>query len=510
MEKPSAGEREGRSSGVEEADAVPLSSYVLAIARWWREILLFGVAAAALGASGIFALDILLPKYTASTDVAILGRKSEVAIDERFTAVNSDLGRRSRPARQAALVGLIHKPDLARQVFDQLEGQLDEDATPAGLLELVEAELVTLGMSSNNPQSDLIRISVNASSPALAKSMADAWTEAFITDVNILYEDVPAHVLETLQAELADVRRRYLEAESKLKAHTAASRLDLLDQQIAGKNSVIADLHGVWQRIATTSFQKNVEAQLDAVDETLARVQRLETNLADAVALRQQLDSDGPSSVASNSLAIYLFKAKLLAGSPTLEIDLGAVPAMSGSDQRQDMDQTIKSVRQQLARTREELTVRNAEIASLVGKDADSQSNRALLTEMIQQLDVTRDQPLMALMEQLEEEKRVLAVERREDVTRGENLALERDLLRTALTTLQNEVVELELTIASSTTQLRLASLAILPAETAWPAASLVAVICLVAGLLGALLLAPIAALGREPPVATILARRRL
>lgn len=497
---------------MEEAGAAPLISYALAIALWWREILLCGVAAAVLGAIGIFALDVLLPKYTASTDVAISGRKSEVAIDKRFTAVNTDLGRRSRSARQAALVGLVHKPDLARKVHAQLQGQLDEDATPAALLELVDAELVTLGMASTRPESDLIRISANASSPGLAKSMADAWTEAFIADVNLLYEDVPAGVVETVQAELADVRRRYLEAEERLKAYTAASRVDLLDQQIAGKNSVIADLHAVWQRMATASFQKNVETQLDSVERVLARVQRLEADLADAVALRQQLDSDGPSSIATNSLAIYLFKARLVAGSSTLEIDLGAIPPMSAAAQRRDIDQTTKSLQQQLASSREELVSRNEEIASLVGADAEagSQVNRALLSEMIQQLDATRDQPLMELLQQLEEEKRMLAVERREDSTRGENLALERDLLRTALTTLQNEVVELELTIASSTRQLRLASLAILPAETAWPAASLVAAICAATGLLGAFLLAPIAgALGREPPIAAILARRR-
>ena len=466
-----------------------------------------------LGASGIFALDVLLPRYTASTDVAIVGRRSEVAIDDRFSAVDSRADRStSLPARRLALLGLVHKPDLARQVFTRLEDRLDEDATPAALLESVDAELVTMGMASNRPNSDLIRIAVSANSPRLAKSVADAWTEAFVADVNVLYEEVPGHVLETVQAELANVRQRYLEAEDKLKAHKAASRVDLLDQQIAGKNNVIAELLAVWQRTATSSFQKSIESQLDIIEQTLSRVGRLEADLLDAEALREQLDSDGPSSVASNSLAIYLFKARLLAGSPTLEIDLREVPSVSAADQRQDMDQTIKSIRQQIARTNETLATRNEEVASLVGSSGDGgeQSNRALLVDMVRQLDTTRDQPMMALLAQLEEEKRTLAAERHEDATQQENLTLERDLLRTALTTLQNEVVELELTVASSTTQLRLASLAILPADTAWPAASLVAAICFVVGFFGAFLLAPIAsALGSVPPIATILARSR-
>lgn len=464
-----------------------------------------------LGASGMVALDVLLPRYTASTDVAIVGRRSEVAIDNRFSAVDSRRdAATSLPARRLALLGLVHKPDLARQVFTRLEGQLDEDATPAALLGSVEAELVTMGMASNRPNSDLIRITVSADSPRLAKSVADAWTEVFVADVNVLYEEVPVHVLETVQAELANVRQRYLEAEDKLKAHTAASRVDLLDQQIAGKNNVIAQLLQVWQRTATASFQKSIESQLDTVEQTHNRVRRLEADLLDAVALREQLDADGPSSVASNSLAIYLFKAKLLAGSPTLEIDLGAVPPVSGADQRHDMDQTIKSIRQQIARTNETVITRNEELASLVGGSDGLQTNRNLLVDMIRQLDTTRDQPVMALLSQLEEEKRVLAAERHEEATQRENLTLERDLLRTALTTLQNEVVELELTVASSTTQLRLASLAILPADTAWPAASLVAAICFFVGFFGAFLLAPIAsALGSVPPIATILVRRR-
>ena len=474
--------------------------------------MLCGIAAAVVGASGIVALDVLMPRYTASTDVAIVGRKSEVAIDNRFSAVDSRTDRATgRPSRRLALLGLVHKPDLAQQVFTRLRGQLDEDATPAALLGSVDAELVTMGMTSNQPNSDLIRIAVSANSPRLAKSIADAWTEAFVADVNVLYEEVPGHVLETVQAELTNVRQRYLEAENKLKEHVAASRVDLLDQQIAGKNNVIAELLTVWQRTATSSFQKNIESQLDAVEETLTRLHQLEADLLDAQALREQLDSDGPSSVASNSLAIYLFKAKLLAGSPTLEIALGAVPPMSAADQRQDMDQTIKSIRQQITRTGESLATRNAEVASLVGSNGDlGEANRALLVDMVRQLDSSRDQPVMALLAQLEEEKRMLAAERQEDATQQENLTLERDLLRTALTTLQNEVVELELTVASSTTQLRLASLAILPADTAWPAAGLVAVVCFVAGALGAFLLVPIAsALGREPPIATIVARRR-
>lgn len=475
------------------------------MARWWREILAAAALAALLGAGGVWSLDLLIPRYAASAEVAIIPRRSTVALDERFKAIEQQVGSRLRgnfTGRRAAMVGLVHQADLAQRVFDRLRGDLDEDSSPARLLDAIDAELVTLGMATNQPNSDLIRLTASARSPALAKALADAWAETFVEDVNILFSDVPRKVVADVSAELESVRERYLEAESQLQAFNAASRVDLLDQEIAAKDAVIGEVVSTWQLTATASFQKEMTSRLASLDEDLGQLRKARTNLRDARVLRLLVDSGSASSVASNSLAIYLFKARMVTDNPNLEIRLGETPAVSAADQRQDVDITIKSLEQQIGELDATVHRQTTELAALVGEEDDENGIRSLLASMVRQLDTTRDQPMMALLAKLEREKRSLAIARQDELTTQANLTLERDLMRTTLSTLQSEVVELELTVAAAPSQVRLASPAELPVDTSWPAAPLVGVAALLAGFLTALLLAPLAtAMGWQPPL---------
>lgn len=486
------------------AESVPLSGYALAVVRWWREILATAVAAAVLGAVGIWLLELFVPRYAASSDVAIIHRGSNVALDDRFQAVARDqerADRRGRQGRRAAMLGLAHQADLAESVFERLQGELEEGASPAQLLTTIDAELVTVGMASNRPESDLIRLTASASAPTLAKMLADAWAELFVDDLNALFADVPQRVVDTVTAELATIRGRYLEAENALQAFMAASRVDLLEQEIAAKDAVIQEVVSTWQLTATAAFQKEMASRLSAIDEDLEHVRKARSTLRDAQGLQMLLDGNS-SSVASNSLAIYLLKVRLMTNNPNLEIRLGEIPVLSPADQERDIDITIKSLRQQITDTEANIAAQTKALGSLVGESGADAGVRGLLGAMVRQLDTEREQPMMELIAKLEGEKRGLAAERQDELTRQTDLTLERDLLRTTLSTLQSEVVELQLIVASAPSQARLASGALVPVDTVWPAAPLVGGIFLVVGFVAALLLAPFAtALGWQPPL---------
>lgn len=463
--------------------------------------------AAVFGTACAWSLDFFMPRYAASADVAIIPRRASVALDARFQAVGPQGGQRqggfSRQGHRAALVGLVHQADLAERVFDRLRGDLEEDASPARLLSAIDADLFVIGMATEASQSDLIRLTAYAPVPGLAKALADTWAEGFVDDVNALFADVPRQVVDTIAAERASVRERYLEAESELQGFMAASRADLLDQEIAAKDAVIEEVVSTWHQTATAAFQKEVTSRLAAVDENLEQLRRTRANLADARALRSLLESANPSSIASNSLAIHLFKARMVSNVANLEIRLGEISAGSATDQQQDLDFTIKGLEEHADRLNQVIASQTAALASLVGDDASEQNGiRDRLQEMVRQLDTEGDQPMMSLLAKLEREKRALATAREQELTTKANLTVERDLLRTTLSTLQSEVVELELAVASAPSQVRLASGAVLPVDTAWPAAPLVGAISLVAGFLGALLLVPVAsALGWQPPL---------
>ena len=501
--------RSARATGpAAMAEGVPMSAYATAVALWWREILALSATAALLGIAGVWSLGQLVPRYAASADVAIIHTSSSVALDERFQAVDRSelqIQRRGRPARRAALVGLVHQADLAERVFDRLQSDLEEGASPVELLSAIDAELVTVGMAGNRPESDLIRLTAYASGAPLAKALADAWAEAFVEDMNALFADVPRQVVDTVAAELASVRARYADAEAELQAFMAASRIDLLEQEIAAKDAVIEEVVSTWRLTATAAFQKEMTSRLAAIDEDLAHLRQTRARLRDAQGLRLLLDSS-PSSVATNSLALYLFKARLTAEDAHLEIRLGDMPAVSAADQQRDVDTTIKSLERQILDLDASVADQTDALASLVGDSDEEGGIRNLLRRMVQQLDTNREQPMMELLAKLENEKRALTSERQNELIAQANLTVARDLMHTTLSTLQSEVVELELSLASAPSQVRLASLAVLPVDTAWPGAPLVGAVCLVAGFLAALLLVPLAsAMGWRPP----LGRRR-
>ena len=490
---------------LEQAEGPPFGSYVQAVSSWWRESALLALAAGAFGALVPMALDVLAPRYTASADVAIIPRSANVALDVRFKAVEGAARRSSTnpQGRRAALVGLVNKPNLASKVLNQLREEFDEETRPADLLENVDAELVVIGMASNRPESDLIRITVQANSPPLAKAFADTWAKMFVTDINLLYEAVPSQVIATVQAELSSIRERYLESQRELEAFTARSPIGLLNQQIEAKQELISQVVSTWRLTATASFQKDIESRLVTLDESLAKLRRLEADLRDAFGLAMQLDADTPSSTATNALAIYLFKARLIGADPTLELNLGDMAQVSATDQQQDMEATIKSLRQQLEVVRTAVQQQTQELSSLVGQaDSDLVNIRIEFDNMTAYLDTTRDQPMMALLAELETEKRLLTEQRDGEIAKQTDLTLERDLMRSTLTTLQNEMVELELTVASAPSQVRLASLAVLPTNSAWPAPALTAVVFFVVGIFAAVFLSVGASsLGRQPPL---------
>lgn len=492
-------------------EGVPLSGYGVAVARWWREILAISAVAALLGAAGVWSLALVVPRYAASADVAIVHRSATVALDNRFRAVDVEpLARQSRgqQARRAALVGLAHQADLAETVFNRLQDDLEEGSSPVQLLSAIDAELVTVGMANNRPESDLIRLTAYASQATLAKALADAWAEAFVEDSNALFTTVPQQVVDTVGAELARVRTLYEEAEAELQAFTAAARIDLLEQEISAKDAVIQEVVSTWRLTATAAFQKEITSRLSAIDEDLAHLRETRARLRDAQGIRLQIDSS-PSSVASNSLAISLFKARLVS-SARLEFRLGELPVVTAADQRKDLDTTIESLEQQIEFLQTNVAAQTKALGALVGDEGgngDTNIVRDLLGAMVRQLDTNRDQPMMALLAKLEGERRALATARQNELTTQANLTVARDLAQTTLSTLQNEVVELQLSIASAPSQVRLASLAVLPVDTAWPTAPLVGGVFLVIGFLAALLLAPLAsAMGWQPPLGRRLA----
>lgn len=247
-------------------DEIDLRQYILLLFSWRREILMLAVVTALLAAAVVIGMRFLsAPVYEASATVAIARTINDINFDDRFqTSTNDNIGTSQRVdvlanTRRAALVGLVHNGAVAESVAASLADQLGEAAlTPVALLNRIEGQVVTPEGSRN--ESDLILITARARTPELAASLANAWASAYVKQVNNLYGQVPASLLDSVRAELTSAQDAFDEAQRQLEIFIAENDVARLDRLIAEKADIINSLQVGKQ----TAIQTIVDEELQA------------------------------------------------------------------------------------------------------------------------------------------------------------------------------------------------------------------------------------------------------
>ena len=296
-------------------DEVSLGSYVLVLLSWWRDIAVVSIAGAALGVVAVWALDIVLPRYDAYADVAIIQTGANVAIDERFgvmTNQDARLFQRRLAGRRAALLGLVHKSSLAQTVSEALPPE--DGYSPSSLLLKVTAKLVTFGVASQHPESDLIRITVRMESPQRAKYVADTWADVYVQDINQLYESVPQQVIATILQERDDVRKQYQDAEAALQQFMAASQIDFLATRIESLQQLNTELMEVWKQGTALRYIEQGNSAAQQLKDNYARERMLVSSIRMAASLRDLLATTNGDNGASTDLATALLMADIYGG----------------------------------------------------------------------------------------------------------------------------------------------------------------------------------------------------
>ena len=493
-------------------DEVAPSAYALVLVAWWREIVLVTIAAAALGAAANLALQLVSPRFDAYADVALIETRAEVAIDNRFGAVSGAVRRTSASqitGRRAALLGLVHKSSLAQTVSDMLS----EEIAPSDLLPRISAKLVTFGVASQRPESDLIRITARMGSPAQAKFVADAWAQAYVHDINNLYQQVSKDTANTIELERDKVHQQYQEAEAELQQLMAANRIDFFTEQIDSLAGISKELMDAWKESFATRFILARESKEKLLQENLELRRFLSRSLSKAKSLRSQIRTGKGAGVESNALAIALFKAHYYASDSTnVEISFDALPSGNADRQLADITSMIASIQKRIVDLDEEIDTTSLAIESFVNLDAPSapaspdstRQQTRLLSDLAAVISRPLDeQPLLKMVESIESSKQDLVARREMEASALADLTLRRDLRRSTLETLQTEIVELQLRNTSSQSEVRLASLSITPSSSAWHSAKLTALALGVLAFFGSVCIVFVAnATGQRPFIA--------
>lgn len=515
-----------------EWEDVSLGRYVLVLVAWWREIVLGAVLAAVGSGALILAVQVILPKYETSSDVAIIRMTSSVALDKKFsTGATSDdakgslARRREAMARRAALLGLVKSGDVSQAVSERLRGQLDEEeAHAARLIEDIEVKLVAVGVLSPRNTSNLIRITASADSPEKAVLIANAWAEEYVDHVNRLYQNAPATQLGEIVAEEKRTRDAYDAVQRKMETFIANSKIGQLERRIRAKRQMINTLYDFWIEMINASTvnlladQKNkgevirllVESQEDMLAEDYETLSKLERGLFNAMALRSQIENGGTGGVVSNGLALLMLKSQLYVPSSgllgALEIsDDNVVMNADVADQLTDVNaliatlqRQIEDIRLMIAEHSESLSThltgssQNEKVGKNNGNREKSISDQLSVLEKLEtKFSIPHgDGHLAALVSKLENEVQLLLAEKEKEETTHTEFIQNRDVHRSALETIQNEIVELKLAMAAVTSEVRLASHALVPVDSAYPSATLLATLGGIVGLLAVVCLA--------------------
>ena len=485
-------------------DEINLQKVVFGVAAWWREIALGAFLAAIMGGVVNEALEAVLPRYEASTNVAII-----------HDTTRSD---RNPEGQRAALVGLIHHEAVAKRVLEQLrlDGLLEENRyTAEKLFKAISAELVTIGSFGRQNHSDLIRINAKADSLEKAMAIANAWTEEYMIEINRQYEQESLVTTDKIQTSMDRAYNSFEDAQRQLEQVIRESKIDRLKRQIQINKWNIRKLHDIRDKIVATLLDRQIDSQLDLLDQHYDIQLRLNELLGVAESLRAQIESGGEAGAASNELAIMLFKvhAYAVTGDLPNKLEIGfdntRTAYVNVADQSADMDAVIAALRDRIdrinrdiAHQRNSLPTRLLNIEEAEERDLPIQSREEeaqgapdfsswsllRLPELKDYSDVDEGL-LMRHIEKIEDRTRLLEMQLEAQLFKRRTLTTIRDQARAHMNSLLNENDKMTLESAISRPVLRLASSAATEGESLWPSTSTVVAVSGVAGLLVMVLL---------------------
>lgn len=253
-----------------------LSHYVDLLKRRW-----FWIVACGLVGAGIayFWANSAPPSYSARTELAILRTGSIVNFDPRFRTISDadpNATGLDAVARRRSLIAIGESPALAEQVIQGLGDQLPP------FLRTVEGMLGAVSVVNDG---DTLRVTAQTGSPALSALITNAWSEAYVAQVNQVFSDSGLES-DNLSSVALELKKDYEAKQDAVTQDKATSEIQRLLRE--------KDL---------------VERQLNVnLEEKLVRAIEDATALRELVASGQGNDATASQQVAMLLLQVNLFK----------------------------------------------------------------------------------------------------------------------------------------------------------------------------------------------------------
>jgi len=276
-----------------QEDVIDLRPFVDTLLKWWLEILILTFIAALLGSALAFYRRYeSTPLYEASSQVAIARIVSNVNLDDAIKTTVNSVGSQQGDgsARRNSLLGLVKNGSIANEVIKELGPMLD-GTTAESLMGTIDAEFVGEDIS------ELIKITAISDTPEKAAAIANSWAKHYVSDINILYGQVPADMTEQVGIELSKAETNYQAAQKAYEDYLSTNNIPTIAREITEKKQFINTLE--------SSRQVGLEA---VISQTLSYRQHVITTYQNAVQENQLLALRGEQNT-NRTLVQYLIQA---------------------------------------------------------------------------------------------------------------------------------------------------------------------------------------------------------
>jgi len=402
--------------------------------------------------------------YQADVVVATVKASTQVSLGSSIrTLSESDLGAADIRQRLAAFEQLVKSPAVAEEVLNAIGNQLPENLRRVDkLLKIIKGGIIE--------SSDALYISATHADPQVAVSVANAWGQAYVRQVNLIYAGTVGESHVAIQREIETARAEYDQAQAALETLLREDRYDELTRRIGEYETMLQGMANVrGQEMATL----------------LGELQRIDRLLANAEVMYAQVRQGGDAAAKSNALALPLLKAQAFASNTTgatsrsfiaqdqpawetthpfsEDIDKASSPEIvvqSGSNQPIVQIQAIAVD----MKATEMVNDLEALIAALQDRRADLEQELTALAEAAAtNQDWTLSKPLAPNIAQIEQQVRSLRAELAREQSRLSSTQAQRELAWQSYDSLVRKEAEMAIAAQTTAAQVRLAAPARVP-----------------------------------------------
>jgi uncharacterized protein involved in exopolysaccharide biosynthesis len=419
----------------EELDIRP---YILALIEKWYWI----IGAAILAAVVAFIVSSRQPPvFEAETAVAVVRTRTDITFDSRIVTEDEAFAR-DLNARRSALVALVTSTDVIEAILaDVGEQLLPENRRVTALRDMAQA----------SSDGDLIRIRVQHRDPQTAAVLANSWGRQYEQHVNQLFGGGRGEGLPTIAVQVQEARARYEAAQTDLEAFTRTNQIAALTREVESLEQVLSDYYGL-----LASVQANpVQLSQGVLAQHYADLQRIESWLLAAQALRQQVAADGNSAGATmgNRVSYLSLHSQIYSSMPlsmTVPVEIQVVLGEETAVSPADVDNLLTVLEQRRLDT----------LAQIEGLADD-------LLPGSNPVDVTAERPLQAATAGLTQQIAALQAELIAQESERDELAAARQLAWETYQSLTRRQAETEIAAQTVGSEVRVASRAAVPERPA-------------------------------------------